>query len=228
MKSIKMFLVILLLLSSSVFSVSSVKAETESNGSTFVESAKIFQEKFEVLESKDAKKYYKEALKFVKQKNIKVSGDLKKKGENYTVFQSDIDDLTVVSVNLVEDNEEMHSLVITFENGKVIDSNEMIIKQKDTMTGNITIYKNGNISLNQDIEIKEDEISTFGALKTWNKFTNCLTNHGVATWAINALEVACGITCIASAGTLCVACIIGSASFFSGKVGYCIGYIYHN
>lgn len=234
-----LMLVIILLLASITVQVNQSNAETIGTDyqTKFLKDADTFQQTFVPLDQKNAKKFYKRALKDVKKKSINVKSDIKKLN-SYSVFYSADDNLRIVNLDLTGSSEELHSLGIVYQNDVFVEASEMIIKEKDSVTGNVQVFKNGQLSLDQDVAITKesreivkdtDTIGTYASPVTlWKKFNKCMVDNGVASWVINTIVVACAVVCIGSAGTLCTACVIGQSAFFGGKTGYCIGYVYHN
>ncbi|MGM0865433.1 MAG: hypothetical protein ACQEWF_12245 [Bacillota bacterium] len=220
-----------------VFSLASgtkvAQAQSVGVENQFVERLEDFSISYQIIEGHKAKKVYKQSIKGLKKNNISVVGNLKENSD-YTVFESIKDQTTIVRIDLTEEHEELHGLMITYKDGKFLESTEMLIKELDETTGIVQVYKNGNLTTDKQLDIEpeqeSDESKFYAAaspLSIWNQFTDCLLDHGVATWVINAIEVTCMVTCVASAGTACVACASGSALFLGGKAGWCFGKVYH-
>ncbi|MGM0865432.1 MAG: hypothetical protein ACQEWF_12240 [Bacillota bacterium] len=243
MKNIKILTIFTLLLASCYLSFNNneVSAQIQlSNQEKFLQGAFEFEENFETLEGKEALKYYKKALKSVKKQNVSLKADINKNNK-VTVFFSKDDNLGVVNIDVTNEDEALHSIGIIINDNNISEVSEMIVTEKDSQTGNLKLYKNGKLEINQDVP-KEDELSEQSAANSdtnfytarrslgqiWNEFTDCMKDNGVAGWVINTIITVCSIGCIASAGTACFACVIANSAFFGGKTGYCFGETYHD
>lgn len=125
-------------------------------------------------------------------------------------------------------NTEYHQfsgLSLTFEKktGKLIDTLEVQMKEVDDFSGTVKAWQNGKLMIDEVVKQEvqnEKEVSTFGF---WSDFNDCLSNQGVAAWAIQSLSLVCAGVCIGTAGTGCVACLYGASFVTGGTIGTCLG-----
>ncbi|ARB39717.1 hypothetical protein MXM59_10865 [Mammaliicoccus sciuri] len=110
-----------------------------------------------------------------------------------------------------------------------------IIGNDVNYTADVKSYMNGNLVKSKVLELnkKDFETSADSSLKVpgekkaqakswWSKFSTCMNNMGVASWAISAISVACSAVCVGTAGAGCAACIVAAGLATEGVAAKCV------
>lgn len=108
-----------------------------------------------------------------------------------------------------------------------VDTYQISLHEIDERSGTVTTYSNGELVLDEqkvEAEPNQDKPSP-GTPRgmDWGELNRCLSNAGIASWAIAALSIACGVACAATAGAGCVACLTAASGATGGTVGFCVG-----
>lgn len=108
---------------------------------------------------------------------------------------------------------------------------QISLQEIDQSSGTLTTYQDGKLQIDhQKVEATPStEQPTPGTPKGlhWGEFNRCLSNAGIASWAITALSIACGVACAATAGTGCFACLVAASGATGGVVGFCARSAWH-
>lgn len=85
-------------------------------------------------------------------------------------------------------------------------------------SGRVQTFENGKPKLNQVVSSKENKqgnITPYGM--NWGRLNECLSNAGIAAWAIAGLSIACAAT----AGFGCYACLTAASGATGATVAVC-------
>ncbi|WP_156801805.1 hypothetical protein [Corynebacterium mastitidis] len=112
----------------------------------------------------------------------------------------------------------------SFSGDDLTDVIQASLHEKTATSGTVSLYHNGELTKEEFVEVEESTAPTV-ALRgmDWGGLNRCLSNAGIAAWAIAALSVVCGAACAVTAGTGCVLCIAAASGATGGTVGYCVG-----
>lgn len=128
------------------------------------------------------------------------------------------------------------ALTVMFtSNGKVSSSSEVIYTATGTESGNVDVYKNGQLAKSLSIDASGARAvapSTLSPTKPvqakrswWGDFKYCLSDiMFVPSWVISGISAACGVVCAITAGAGCLACALGAAGAYTTEVLYCAGW----
>lgn len=104
---------------------------------------------------------------------------------------------------------------------------QISLHEIDERSGTVTTYSNGEIVIDsQKVESEPNQDKPMpGTPKgmNWGELKRCLNNAGIASWAITALSVVCGVACVGTAGTGCIACLTAASGATGGTIGFCVG-----
>ena len=122
-------------------------------------------------------------------------------------------------------NGSMFGVFLTPEN-TLKSTYQITLEEESPNSGWVTSYADGEQELHeyvvsQDTSATDDQISPMGM--DWGGLNDCLSNAGIASWAIAALSVVCGAACAATLGAGCMACLVAASGATGGTIGYCAG-----
>lgn len=126
-------------------------------------------------------------------------------------------------------NGSVIGVILTPENS-VKSTYQITLEEVSPDSGWITTYANGEQQVYQFVvskkaEIPKGQISPLGM--DWGGLNRCLSNAGIASWAIAALSVVCGAACAVTLGVGCVACLVAASGATGGTIGFCTGKNWH-
>lgn len=124
---------------------------------------------------------------------------------------------------------DQSSLSVMLSNdGLMIGSSQWIFTPASADSGRVQVWLNGGVVLDQIVtshgQPTNPTIGTKANMKGdwWGDFNKCLSNAGVAAWAIAGISIACAAVCVVTAGFGCLACLGAASAGFSGTVSFCI------
>jgi len=103
--------------------------------------------------------------------------------------------------------------------GKVEQTYQISLKEESPTSGHMKTYADGKID--KDQHVTADETTLEGM--DWGGLNDCLSNAGIAAWAIASLSIACGVACAATAGAGCIGCLAAASGATGGTIGFCVG-----
>jgi hypothetical protein len=121
------------------------------------------------------------------------------------------------------------SVSVLFDNaGAIVGSSQVILTPESVDSGRVQSWVNGALVVDQVVNAAGETSSPPSLARGykkgdwWGNFNQCLSNAGVASWAIAALAVACSAICVVTAGFGCIGCLGAASAGVSGTVSFCI------
>lgn len=115
-------------------------------------------------------------------------------------------------IKMIGNPEELTSYVASYLDGQIMGEETLHLKAEDF-----------------EVTVVEDSSSfvSFLAPDTadagwYDNFKQCLSDKGVAAWIISSISIGCGFACVATAGTGCIACLLGLSLLSEGVISYCV------
>lgn len=108
----------------------------------------------------------------------------------------------------------------------LVSTGEIVLTEKSPTSGTVELWQDGSKQVDQLVEDPQQNQSNNGVATVgfnWDTFNSCLSNAGIASWAIAAIGVACGAACAATAGLGCVVCATSTAGITGTTIGGCAG-----
>lgn len=108
----------------------------------------------------------------------------------------------------------------------LVSTGEIVLTEKSSTSGTVQLWQDGTKQVDQLVEDPQQSQSSNGVATVgfnWDTFNSCLSDAGIASWAIAAIGVACGAACAATAGLGCVVCATSTAGITSTTIGGCAG-----
>lgn len=122
------------------------------------------------------------------------------------------------------------------ESGNLLSYGEVLFKEKTPTSGSITFWQDGKYIIHKEVAQPSSgksntQLASYNQNKNlmqtagfnWKTFNDCLSQQGIASWAIAAIGVACGAACAATAGIGCIICATSVAGITGGTIGHCAG-----
>lgn len=112
--------------------------------------------------------------------------------------------------------------VVMTPGGELVTTYQITLEEISESSGVLKTYVDGQLDKDQVVYAPEDGgVASRGM--DWGGLNDCLSNAGIASWAIAGLSIACGAACAATAGAGCIACLTAASSATGGTIGYCAG-----
>lgn len=110
---------------------------------------------------------------------------------------------------------------------KFLESGEIVLTPQTQTSGKVQLWQGQSKVLDRVVEDpNQSKSSGTGTARVgfnWDTFNSCLSNAGIASWAIAAIGVACGAACAATVGVGCVVCATSTAGITGSTIGTCAG-----
>lgn len=108
-----------------------------------------------------------------------------------------------------------------------LESGEIVLTPQNKTSGKVQLWQGQSKVLDRVVEDpNQSKAAGTGTARVgfnWDTFNSCLSNAGIASWAIAAIGVACGAACAATVGVGCVVCATSTAGITGSTIGTCAG-----
>lgn len=222
----KKFINISLVLFLLVFTILGVSNPTyaQSNNGDFGKQLQNFDQMAVELNQTKSEKIFNKTTNKIKQNNMVIHANLQDV-KKYKVYELKDTNQKLVNIVFGSEDGKFHTYNVILKNSSVVYYDEMVLTKVNNDTGHIKSYANGELKVDQDYDVPNDNVQTSGFGSWWGAFNDCMSNEmQVPGWVITGISIACSAVCIGTAGLGCIGCVTAAASGFSFDVGYCIGY----